>query len=216
MAVAIDLSKKRRRPEAAARIEARRRRKREQILNAAQRILDERGPHDMSLRAVAREVGCAPATLYEYYRSLHDLLDGLAERPRNELRAYLAAAADDSTGMASDLMIRLGIAYVRFARRRPKAFRLLFETLAPATAKRDREQHLAAHPVVKPLIEAAHLGQLTGEIHPEDDAERIAWGLWGLAHGLATLRAAGAPAPESDPDGADISVLQAYVGGWVV
>ena len=205
---------RRRHPDAALRIDARRRRKREKLLNAAQETLDERGPHDMSLRAVARAAGCAPATIYEYFDSLFALLDALAERPRSELRAYLAAAAADSTDMAGDLMIRLAMAYVRFARRRPKAFRLIFETLAPSQSTDRKPTDL--HPMIESLLTAARAGRMSGEIHPDDSPERIAWGLWALAHGIATLRASASQQSSTDSDDIDVSALQAYVRGWMI
>ena len=210
----FELSKRRRLPETAVRIEARRRRKRESILNAAQEILDEKGPHKMSLRAVARRAGCAPATLYEYFDSLFDLLDALADRPRAQLQVFLQAAQRDNAGMATDLMIRLAVAYVRFARRHPKEFRLLFETVSPQQTGALKEAKL--HPVLQPLLDSATAGQMTGELHGDDDPERIAWGLWALAHGIATLRSTGTPMLDADADAADISVLQAYIGGWLV
>lgn len=205
---------RKRHPDAAVRIEARRRRKKERIVAAAHEVLEKSGPHGMSLRAVAREAGFAPATLYEYFDSHFALLDALADGPRAELRRFLDAATADSAEMASDLMIRLAIAYVRFAQRHPKEFRLLFETLAPQQT--ETRSPFDLHPVMQPLVNAARAGQLTGEIHTSDDPERIAWGLWALAHGLATLRAGAAPAPADGAGSADVSVLQAYVRGWAV
>lgn len=207
------VASRKRHPEAALRIDARRRRKREKILDAAQDILAERGPHGMSLRAVARTAGCAPATIYEYFDSLFSLLDALGERPRTELREHLVSAAADSSGMASDLMVRLAMAYVRFARRKPQAFRLIFETLAPSQANDRRASDL--HPMIEPLLAAARAGQMTGELHPDDSPERVVWGLWAMSHGIATLRASAPEESGADADGADVSVIQAYIGGWM-
>ncbi len=151
--------------------------------------------------------------MYEYFDSLFALLDALAERAREELRQRLNAATADSTGMASDLMVRLAFAYVRFARQQPKAFRLIFETLAPK--QDDQRPTFELHPVMGPLLGAVRTGQLSGEIHAQDDPSHIAWGLWALAHGLATLRASSANVTAAHTDVADISVLQAYVRGWL-
>ena len=198
-----------------ARVEARRRRKREALLDAAQELLVRQGAHALSLRAVARAAGHAPSSLYEYFANREALLDALADRPRTELHAYLAAAESDSTGMAGDLLVRLGLAYVRFARRRPDGFRLVFEALAPGRQDLEQPSPFEVYPVLRPLLSAARTGQATGEIHASDDPERIAWGLWAIAHGLATLRAGAFSAQGDEADSIDTSVLQAYVGGWL-
>ncbi|GEM_PF-2242706 len=205
---------RRRRPEAAIRIAARRRRRKEAAVSAAAELLDKHGPHKLSLRAVARSIDCAPATLYEYFANKDELLEALAEKPRAELQRYLDAALADSNEMASDLLIRLAIAYVRFAQRNRDGFRLLFETLAPRTAT--SQSPFDTYPVLRPLLDVTRTGQMTGEIDQADDPERIAWGLWALAHGLAVLRSAAVPIQTADVDGTDVSVLQAYIGGWLV
>lgn len=191
----------------------RRRRKRELLLDAAQEVLATSGAHKLSLRAVARRANLAPASLYEYFDGREALLAALAERPRAVLNDYLAAARADSSGMATDLLVRMGLAYVRFARRHPDAFRLMFE-VAPGNDAPSPEATRVSRPALGPLRDAARAGQLTGEIDADDDPDRIAWGLCALAHGLATLHTAKAtpPAPGADDD--DISALRAYVRGW--
>lgn len=50
------------------------------ILNAANKILLERGFSDFSIRAVAKQLGIAPATIYNYYPSKESILEALVDK----------------------------------------------------------------------------------------------------------------------------------------
>jgi len=66
-----------------------------EILAAAIELMARDGVAGMSLSAVARSVGMAPPSLYEYFPSKNALYDALFERGAGELRAAVQAAAND-------------------------------------------------------------------------------------------------------------------------
>jgi AcrR family transcriptional regulator len=53
---------------------------REQIVDAARRVMDAEGLEAVSMRRVAREVGVEAMSLYNHVRDKEDLLDGVVER----------------------------------------------------------------------------------------------------------------------------------------
>jgi AcrR family transcriptional regulator len=98
--------------------------KREEILDAALAIADERGLAGVSMRAVAQAVGVTPMALYPHVKDKAGLLDAMLGR----LLANLSEAAPELSG-ADDWRIRLR-AFADTARRlstgHPWAATLLF------------------------------------------------------------------------------------------
>ena len=66
---------------------------------------------------------------------------------------------------------------------------------------------------LQPMLHAAHCGLLTGEFGATSETETIAYGLWSLAHGIATLHATGLQGPCEDVLASDAMALRAYVSG---
>lgn len=73
-----------------------------EILAAARSRLAEAGPGELSLRAVARDVGMVSSAVYRYFSSRDELLTALLIRAYDDLGAY-AEAADDAFPDPSDL-----------------------------------------------------------------------------------------------------------------
>jgi AcrR family transcriptional regulator len=70
-----------------------------EIVDTARRVLVDRGPEGLALRAVARELGMSAPSLYRYYSSREDLIAhviaGLYDELATLLRQARATAADD-------------------------------------------------------------------------------------------------------------------------
>lgn len=58
---------------------------RNRIIDAAARLMHERGPDGFSMDALAKEAGVARATVYEHFRSKRALIDELAARTARTL-----------------------------------------------------------------------------------------------------------------------------------
>ena len=67
---------------------------RETILNAARRILLEQGVSALSMRAVARDIGYSPASLYEYFPSKAVLCRSLFFEGANGLAGWIRAVTE--------------------------------------------------------------------------------------------------------------------------
>ncbi|MEU8758652.1 TetR-like C-terminal domain-containing protein [Streptomyces sp. NPDC048659] len=99
----------------------------DEIKAIASRSLAEGGAASLSLRAVAREMGMTPASLYTYYDTRDELLAALAADAYAGLadaleRARSGAGAQDPAGR----LIAHGLAYREWALAHPHEFRLLY------------------------------------------------------------------------------------------
>lgn len=141
----------------------------EQIVDAATRLLEQGGPAVVTMQAVATAVGVRAPSLYKRVRDREALLGLVGEAAAIDLTDRLEAAS----GRLDEALL----AFRRFGRERPEAFRLLFANIVDA----DRLAATSA-PVLR-ATEAA-----VGPEHALDAARLLtAW-----ATGFVTMELAGA------------------------
>jgi AcrR family transcriptional regulator len=87
----------------------------EAVLEAAARILEERGPDGLNTNAVAERAGVGIGSLYQYFPNKHALVAALVRRSTAALHARLATAGpqalagDFETGIAA--LVRAAVAH---------------------------------------------------------------------------------------------------------
>lgn len=165
----------------------------EALIEAARRFIAERGIGGFTLVDAARLVGVTPAALYRHFRGREALLEELAGRGFAELAARLARALT-SRGTPLERFTRMGETYLAFAEEEPAYYAAIFETRGLPAASEQDDAGGAGHGTARPspfdlLVEAlqATFADGFGGVAPRF----IALEVWALAHGLATLSAAG-------------------------
>ena len=187
-------------------------RTREEILVAATTVVLESGPNAFSLREVARRAQLAPSALYNHFDSREALIVALAIRALGALSAYLGAAPDDGT--ARERLRALGTAYRAFAKERPQEYRLIFECLEnPPTSW---EAYLGVAEPFLLIVDACSRGLASGEFVDRAGAGAggMAYALWALCHGHASLTARNLSHVEGDFDALASAGIEALLAGF--
>ncbi|MFP2961787.1 TetR/AcrR family transcriptional regulator [Myxococcus sp. 1LA] len=153
------------------------------LLEVARRTLEEAGPLNLSIRAVAKEVGVSPTASYHHFATRKELLGHLAAQGFRELHDALNALGGASD-RGSDLLERACVVYVDFARRNPALYQVMF---GPELAGKDvvvelHTNRTAAFEQVKRI-----LGRVIGPSAKPAEVQRAATGTWSYTHGLASL-----------------------------
>ncbi len=145
------------------------------LLAAGLRALETTGVSEISLRALAREVGVSATAVYRHFPDKRALLGAMALEGLARLGQMQKQAAIDAGDQA---FAATGRAYVRFALANPSLFRLAFTHCA---GRQDAlpQSDLAASMLLKNAARA------TGG--DEVAARRYALQAWALVHGLAML-----------------------------
>lgn len=100
------------------------------LLDAAERIVAQSGPHALSVRSVALQVGTTTRAVYSVFGSKGGLLAGLAQRAFEFLRDELDALPE--TADAERDLISCGVdVYRRFVLERPSLYRIAFQRVIP-------------------------------------------------------------------------------------
>jgi AcrR family transcriptional regulator len=150
--------------------------RREEILDAAESLLEAEGPSALTMRRVAEVMGIRAPSLYKHIASKEDIEAGLQERALRDMTVALEPAGTDLLAITS--------AYRRWALARP----VLYELATRRPLRRD---------VIPAEVETAAAAPLVAAAGGEEHRARA---LWALAHGLVDLELAGRFPPDADLD----------------
>src|SRR5690349_21694162 len=144
----------------------------EEIKAAGRRQLTEVGASELSLRAVARELGMVSSAVYRYFASRDELLTALLVDAYDALGAAVEQAAADRRGGFETRWVRVATAVRDWAVAHPHEYALLYGSPVPGyEAPEDTVQAASRVGVVlgRILGDAARAGLLpdgTGERDP--------------------------------------------------
>lgn len=160
------------------------------VLDGALRVIDRRGPAGLTLASVAREVGLAPATVVQRFRSKRGLLLAIAgrgsgaagsslreaaKRHRSPLRALVAGLVEMSAPVASPEAMANQLAFLQADLSDPDFHEL---ALAHATAVRDEIQALLDAAVAAGELVAEDTARLAQAVQTTYNGALITWGLY--------------------------------------
>lgn len=111
--------------EAKSRKENRRDQRRKDILDAASRLFLKLGYENVTLRAIAEELGCTHATLYRYFPDKSHILAEICRETFDLLIAEFDGIAA-ATSNPEDCLIQTSRRFIRFGLTHPQHFRIVF------------------------------------------------------------------------------------------
>lgn len=160
--------------------------RREEILDAAERLLERDGRGALTMRALAEDLGIRAPSLYKHLAGKDELEAGLQARALRSMGEALAGADPGVAGLAA--------AYRAWAHAHPR----LYELATRVPLRRDLLPEGLEAAAARPVVEAAG-----------GDADR-ARALWATAHGLVDLELAGRFPADADLDAAWGAAFAAY------
>ncbi len=158
---------------------------REALVDAALKLIAEKGPAGFTVAEAARLAGVSPGAPYRHFRDAEALLAEVALRGFERFAATLDAAWNDGRPDPLRAFEALGRAYLAFARLEPAYYAAMFET------------HISfeAHPGLLSASERAFAilrqaaDRLTATLPRESRPPSLMMALhiWAMAHGIASL-----------------------------
>ncbi|MEA5360574.1 TetR/AcrR family transcriptional regulator [Amycolatopsis sp., V23-08] len=181
---------------------------RSELLDLAERTLEESGVAGLSLRGLARELGVSHSAPRQHFADKQALLDALVLRGLRRLGDELDAGLGRASGGFEERLTAFAEVYVGFATRCPALLALVFahkDNPARPELLEANERTFAA-PVA--LIDGA---RERGEI-VDDDPDRVAMAVLATLQGLASIITGGMIAGRS-PDDVVAGTLRSLVRG---
>ncbi len=160
---------------------------RDELVSAARRLAEAAGTTDgLSLRAVAREVGVAPNSVYLHFRDREEIFRAAVAQDYGQLAERLQAA--QATGDPFEDLREVARAYCTFAKDHPASYRLMTQVVQAVPEGGPRPKgHPAAVPqsvLLDAIQRCINAGARTGA-----DADLLLAMLWSALHGFLDLRA---------------------------
>ena len=170
------MTKRRREPDPER--EARRAERREELLDAASRVIRRDGP-SASMEQIAAEAGVTKPILYRHFRDRGDLVSAMADRFAADLTGELAGSLNQD-GDPRDILAATIDSYLSFVERDPDVYRFIIQEIAPspdATMQLTSFMHELGAQVAVVLGE-----QLRAAGVDSGGAEPMAHGIVGMVH----------------------------------
>ncbi|MGW4484941.1 TetR/AcrR family transcriptional regulator [Amycolatopsis sp. NPDC004368] len=155
------------------------------LLSNAERVLEESGPDELSLRQLARDAGVSHGAPRQHFADKRALLDALAERGFDQLGRELEAARVADDAPFADGLLAFARAWVGFATRRPALLDLMFAAKNREDARDLREVADRTFASASAMIARA---QASGEAVA---GERVEFAIFATLQGLASLVTSG-------------------------
>lgn len=159
---------------------------REQIVDAAEKILGRDGSDGLTMEAVAQEADVAVQTVYNRVGGRPALLVAVAQRALDQNREFLDTTVHEPGKTAMERIDAIATAYARFAETRPEQFRLIVNPPSEPEALKPIEALIGNQLSVLSTLIAE--GVEDGTINPALDPESTARALWAMATGLFAMR----------------------------
>lgn len=155
------------------------------ILDRTRHLLVEEGYNNLSMRKIARAVGCSATSIYLHFENkdalFHALIDeGFARL--NEAVQDTAAAHADPVGRLEALSRR----YVDFGLDNPEYYEVMFMLHPERMARYPAEKYRRARRNLELFAEALEAGAAAGQFDVDDPAVAASV-LWASLHGATSL-----------------------------
>ncbi|RFB79905.1 TetR/AcrR family transcriptional regulator [Methylovirgula sp. 4M-Z18] len=167
------------------------------LVEAARALIAERGTSGFTLTDAAKLAGVTTAAPYRHFADRNALLDELARRGFDMFNQRLKGAWNEGQPDPATALRRMGSAYLAFAREEPGLYNTIFSgsDLPPPSADTEDASNTAFA-----ILEHATSAVLRQYGAPTGEAHRLAYEIWAMAHGIATLSHAGhLREPDCDP-----------------
>lgn len=175
------------------------------VVDAAAHLADQEGFDDLSLARLAERLGVRKPSLYNHVEGLGGIRRELALKGLQEMGLILSDASAGKEGEAG--IFALAEAYRAFVKEHPGLYAatvVSYRNYAPG----DRDLRTAEGEAFQPVLSVLASCGVRGEA-----AVHAARGLRSVAHGFATLEAAGGFGMPADVDESFRKLVRAFVAG---
>ena len=156
---------------------------RDQLIEAAARILAEDGLAGLSTRRLAHELGVSTMVVYTRFGSMPELLDAVVAEGFDRQAARLEAVAETNDAVAD--LVELGVAYRANAVDHPHLYSIMYADNGELDRRADQSKRTLD------LLSAAAARAIDAGAVSAAGAVVLAEQVWVVAHGAVSLELAG-------------------------
>ncbi|MBQ60999.1 MAG: TetR family transcriptional regulator [Gammaproteobacteria bacterium] len=161
----------------------------QQLASTATRLFAKNGYTGVTMRAIAKDLGCSPMKAYRYFGD-KDEIYAMVRATAYQSFADSQQRAYFSTDNTLERLVELGLAYFRYANENPDQYRLMFELAQPDPIDYPLLQE-AESASMKPLHTTVEELINKGIFRDDPAADIQTHVIWSAVHGVVSLNLAG-------------------------
>lgn len=165
------------------------------LVDAALRLIEEKGPTGFTLSEAAREAGVTPAAVYRHFDGREDMIAEAARQGYEIFADLMDYAYDQGQPSALAAFEATGRAYLAFARKYPGHYVAMFES--GISIQRTPDLHKAATRAMGVLEKAAMDLSMHIPAEKRPPPQMFSAHIWAMSHGVVELFARGSPGTKS-------------------
>ncbi|MDX1439218.1 MAG: TetR/AcrR family transcriptional regulator [Rubricoccaceae bacterium] len=154
------------------------------ILDETRHLLIAEGYHNLSMRKIARAVGCSATSIYLHFENKDALIHALIDEGMERLHEHLVASSVNGDPLSR--LQSLARAYVQFGLKNPEYYQVMFQLHPERMERYPAENYRRARRNLEIHAEALAAGIDAG-VFQVDSTETGAHVLWTALHGLVSL-----------------------------
>lgn len=161
--------------------------RKDQIVAAAKRLIIKRGSENVTVRAIAHEVGLSEGAVYRHFSSKHDILSLLAESIETDLLVDIqtSTANSDSYLEILDNILKGHLSAIR--QRRGISFQIIAEIISLGDKKLNRQISKTIGKYIDGIKLLLVEGIKSGELRKDIDLNGTALLFFGMVQGLGSI-----------------------------
>lgn len=159
---------------------------REEVLDAARRIVLREGFEALTMRKIAEAIEYAPGTIYLYFENRDAIAAELTQRGFEQLLQAFAPARQIADPV--DRLTRTGQLYVEFGLEHPETYRLIFMERYTTTVFDAKSESNAGEQALQFLIDAFDQLRAHGRLGTDATSAQLADAFWCSVHGIVSLK----------------------------
>ncbi|RPJ62558.1 MAG: TetR/AcrR family transcriptional regulator [Dehalococcoidia bacterium] len=158
--------------------------RREQIVNAARKLVIKYGSENVTVRRIAREVGFSEAAIYRHFKSKTDILYMLVESIEINLISDLESQGDPASGRLENVLLN----HLSFLeKRRGISFQVIAEIISLGDKKLNNRIYETINKYIGKL-KALLLDEIErGNLRSDVDVDAVAVILFSIVQGLSNI-----------------------------
>ncbi|MFT5870814.1 MAG: AcrR family transcriptional regulator [Paracoccaceae bacterium] len=161
------------------------------LVEAALRLIEEKGPTGFTLSEAAKNAGVTPAAVYRHFAGREELIAEAARQGHEIFAELMKVAYNDGKPTALAAFEATGRAYLAFARKYPGHYMAMFESGLSLNANTGLS--MAARKSQAILEEAAEALSQHIPLEKRPPAAMFSAHIWAMSHGVVELFARGTP-----------------------
>ncbi|EPX76195.1 TetR/AcrR family transcriptional regulator [Salipiger mucosus] len=168
---------------------------RQALVDAALKLIEEKGPMGFTLSEAAKQAGVTPAAVYRHFAGREDLIAEAARQGYEIFADLMQYAYDSGQPSAMAAFAATGRAYLAFARKHPGHYIAMFESGISV----NHSPELAAVSARARGVQEQAAADLSQHIAPEKrpPASMVSAHIWAMSHGVVELYARNSPGTRS-------------------